>query len=1131
MTTEAPMLEFGIDDTVSGFRLHRLELLNWGTFNDRVWRLDLNGHNTLLTGDIGSGKSTLVDAVTTLLVPAHRVAYNKAAGADGKERSLRSYVLGHFKSERNEVGGSSKPVALRDESALSVVLGVFRNEGFDQTVTLAQVFWFREPVGPPGRLFVGAEGELSIAEHFTAFGADITALRKRLRSQGADVNDTFPPYGAWFRRRLGIQGEQALELFHQTVSMKSVGNLTEFVRHHMLDAGTADERIANLLAHFDDLNRAHESVLRAKRQMEMLVPMVAECDRHDVLAGERAAREASRNALRTYYAALRSALLEERLATLAAERVKVEAARDAQLGERRAVQAKGDSLRTDLAANGGDRLGAIEREITQFAVERDRRRKKADTYATVCREVDLPVPDDADGFEANRRAIAHRTAELARRSDDAQNALTEAQVEFRRGKDEHDQLGAELESLRARKNNIPSDQVALRERLCAALGIDEDDVPFVGELLQVRDDQRAWEGSAERVMRSFGLALLVADDRYAAVQTWVDATNLRNRFVYFRVRDDATRGAPTDAPTSSLAAKIEVLPAARWRRWLQREIARRFDYVCCDTPEQFRRERRAITLAGQTKGGDERHEKDDRHALDDRRRYVLGWSNAEKIAALANEQRELAARLAPIGQRIAALQREQGELRTVEGALSRLSFYDEYLELDWPTPARHIAEREAERERLTASSNRLQRLQDELAANDAAAAALDERIDRTRTRLAEIGASEGQLTEQLHEQAEVLGHPDAERHRSLAGDIDAARAELGLAPPALRTCDADERQVREHLQNRIDADQKNIDRAAERIVKAMQAYRHDFPAETTDADASVAAAPAYREMLHQLVTDDLPSHEARFKRLLNENTINEVANFQAQLLRQQADISERIEAINGSLTHIDYNPGRYIRLELSPTSDPDVRDFRGDLRHCTEDALMGSDDPHYAEVKFLEVRALIDRFRGRDGLTELDRRWTAKVTDVRNWFVFAASERNRDDDTEYEHYSDSAGKSGGQKEKLAYTVLAASLAYQFGLEWGEVRSKSFRFVVIDEAFGRGSDDSARFGLELFARLNLQLLVVTPLQKIHVIEPFVRGVGFVHNTGGRDSRLRNLTIDEFREEKARRRPPRDLAATP
>ena len=103
-------------------------------------------------------------------------------------------------------------------------------------------------------------------------------------------------------------------------------------------------------------------------------------------------------------------------------------------------------------------------------------------------------------------------------------------------------------------------------------------------------------------------------------------------------------------------------------------------------------------------------------------------------------------------------------------------------------------------------------------------------------------------------------------------------------------------------------------------------------------------------------------------------------------------------------------------------------------------------------------------------MTETDRGWTRRVTDVRNWFMFSASERWREDNTEHEHYTDSGGKSGGQKEKLAYTILAASLAYQFKLEWGTGRSKTFRLAVIDEAFGRGSDESAQFGLELFRGL-------------------------------------------------------------
>ena len=78
-TPETLSLDFVADDRLAGFRLRRLEVFNWGTFDGRVWSLAPDGRNALVTGDIGSGKSTLVDAVTTLLVPAQRIAYNKAA--------------------------------------------------------------------------------------------------------------------------------------------------------------------------------------------------------------------------------------------------------------------------------------------------------------------------------------------------------------------------------------------------------------------------------------------------------------------------------------------------------------------------------------------------------------------------------------------------------------------------------------------------------------------------------------------------------------------------------------------------------------------------------------------------------------------------------------------------------------------------------------------------------------------------------------------------------------------------------------------------------------------------------------------------------------------------------------------
>jgi uncharacterized protein YPO0396 len=346
--------------------------------------------------------------------------------------------------------------------------------------------------------------------------------------------------------------------------------------------------------------------------------------------------------------------------------------------------------------------------------------------------------------------------------------------------------------------------------------------------------------------------------------------------------------------------------------------------------------------------------------------------------------------------------------------------------------------------------------------------------------------------------------------------LEAMREEaLGAQMLSLDHCNAREQAMRDWLVARIDRKEEALKKLGERIVCAMVAFKERFRLETSEIDASVEAGFEYARLLEQLRRDDLPRFVERFKELLNVNTINEIAHFNAQLARERETIRERIAKINQSMGMIDYNPSRYIVLEAQVSGDPEIREFQQDLRACTEGALGGTEDLQYSEARFLRVKAIIDRLRGREGLSEQDRRWAAKVTDVRNWFLFGASERWREDHTEYEHYSDSGGKSGGQKEKLAYTVLAASLAYQFGLEWGALRSRSFRFVVIDEAFGRGSDDSARYALRLFEQLRLQLLIVTPLQKIHIIEPFVASVGFVHNENGRNSKLRNLSIEEYR----------------
>jgi len=1133
-------------DQRSGYRLERLEVLNWGTFDKYAWSFELEGRNALLTGDIGSGKSTIVDAITTLLLPANRISYNKAAGADTRERTLRSYVAGHYKSERNEVTGASRHVGLRRGHTYSVILGEFANRGFGSRAVLAQVFWLKDGAqGQPERFYVTSTSPMTIADDFAGFDGDINVLRRRLRESGAQVRDHFPEYGRDFRRLLGIESEQAMELFHQTVSMKSVGDLNEFVREHMLEPFDAARWTEKLVAHFDDLTSAHDAVVKARAQIDQLAPLLADADAYDAAGEQVRTLAAQREALRGFTAGRRVEALDARIGELEAsiagradglERLKEELA---------LLDAERQRLEVERAGHGGDRLAQIEGEVARREVERAERRAKADEHARYLAAAGLEPVASREEFTALRE----RTTDLQAQAQDALSEIEgragEVAAELRAVEAEAREIDAELRSLADRESNLPRASLDLRARLCSDVGLTDADLPFAGELVGVRAEHAEWEAAAERVLRGFALSLLVPAQHYDAVSGWINSHDLGSRLVYHRVpapaagRPGTGRGAvgtPASRDGGPLLADLLEVKDGALADWLSDELERRADYVCAGTLATFQRVPRAVTREGQVKHSASHHEKDDRRTLRDRSGFVLGWSNQAKIDALLDEASAVTARRTALEGRREEVGREKNAVISRSGALNRLDVFREWRELDWEEPVRAIAELHDEKRRIEGASSELSRIADQLrdlarraagiaSERDAllsAAGADQHALDSARTqhaRSARVLAEQGPLD------AALAG----ELARLFVGETAAQATAQALAPGDVEP-DAVESALRTRLTAQVEEAQARQGQLGTRIAAQMTAFRAAYPVETTELDNDVRSAPEYRALHERLTRDDLPRFEVDFKTYLNTNTIRDIAGFHAELSKQADLIRERVEIINDSLRAIDYNPGRYIRLEMAPTPNTEVRDFRADLRACTDGALgldlEGRRDEdtgeetvaYYSEERFLRVKAIVERFRGREGQAEADEAWKRRVTDVRSWFVLSASERSREDDVEHEHYSDSGGKSGGQKEKLAYTILAASLAYQFKLDWGAVRSKAFRFVVIDEAFGRGSDESTRFALELFKSLGLQLLIVTPLQKIHVIEPYISAVGYVDNPTGRSSRLRTLTIEEYQQEK-------------
>lgn len=1103
-----------------GFRLHKLEVYNWGTFDKQVWTFTPKGQTALLTGDVGSGKSTLVDALSTLLVAPRKVTYNKAADSSAKERSVASYVKGYFGMKRSGEG-QGLPDALRDASSYTVLLASYFDKGLSQYVTLAQVFWFLDAQKPPQRFYVVADREMKITDDFSEFQCNIKTLRKRLKSDDkVQIFDDYTRYADVFCRKFGIAHEQALDLFQQTISMKKVESLTEFVRANMLEEPNTPEDVEKLIRHFHDLDRAHEAVLKAKEQITSLQPIVKAGKNYEQLQGDLKQFAEAGTALAPWVAAqvlcLLTTEINEHEQTL---QFKEEERSQAEVEFNNSVRDL-DALNRNIYQNGGGALQGLKVEIEQNEAQWRQMNDIRNQYIKQAGVLQLPPLDSLEAFRHNFNKLFELREYETKIKEQLDVTLVEQLTEQKQIDAEFTHITSELESLRSRKTSIPRNYIEKRRELCQNLNISEQEIPFIGELVEVKAEEAAWEGALERLLHNFGLSLLVPEKYYRSVVEWVDKTRLGLRFVYYRVSEEKRQPLPEEAPTSLVAEKLVIKSDTPFGNWLSQELFQRYRYVCCETIEEFRHERYAITKAGQIKVNGKRHEKDDRRDLEDRRNFILGFSNQKKVAVLEEVAKQIQGQLRQVSEELLKIREGQKGNEAKLDAIKELERIKAFSEIDTVAKTQEIAEKKERKKQLEEENDILKALQEQLQN-------LNEKKNQQEDKLINLKSEELILKNELEKFKEdykssqmIFEQATAEMQEKDYAFLERNKENalknqsITLKNSALR-----ERNYRDWLDGERERLNGEIQKTGQNVVSAMSSYRHKYLTEMRDIDASMAAFVEYEKILEKLEKDGLPNFERRFKELLHTNAINQIALFQKNLYKAQKQIRDRIDQINDSLNNIDYNQDRYIRIEYDETHDSDIKDFRVRLRACTEGFLGSEEEEQYTEAKFLQVKEIIERFRGREGENEADARWTKKVIDVRNWFLFSASERWRETDEEYEHYTDSGGKSGGQKEKLAYTILAASLVYHFGLKGQNNHPQSFRFVVIDEAFLKSSDESARFGLSLFQSLDLQLMIVTPLLKIPTISQFVSHVGLVHHDDvSHQSMVRNITIEEFENER-------------
>jgi len=1090
----------------SGFYLHNLELYNWGTFSNQVWRIQPNGDTALLTGENGSGKSTIVDALLTLLVPNKKRNYNQAAGDGRRERSELTYMRGAYGRLQADEGYSAHVQYLRDKNSYAVLLAHFHNEQHQQDVTIAQVFWLTDSIK---KFHVVATCPLNIEDHFTNFDT-IKALKKRLRDKkDVTVEDRFSRYSQQFRKLFGLRSDKALDLFNQTVTIKEIGQLNAFVRQHMLEKTDAQEKIGQLQEYYENLMLAYQAMKKAEHQLALLRPLAEEARKYETTQMEIDLLHGCQDAIPVYFAGKKWQLLKSAIT----EAQRDYAAAQSKLGQtdEQLSHLREQNTALQIAISNdetGRRLRDLEQEIGYTRQSRQRKQTSAQVYDQNARALSLSEYKDESAFAANRQQAGQLAAQLEKTVETAAEQLRQAQITENEQKKELTAIEQELASLRGRTSQIPAQNLRLRTQILDALAIAEADVPFVGELLKVKDNQQAWEGAIERLLHNLGLRLLVPERYYGRFSRYVNENHLKGRIVFHRIPEELpARGHRADN-LQALRHKLKIKPDTPYYDWLENELINRFDYTCADTLAEFDRAQRAITQSGLSKSGGRnsaRYEKDDRHRLDNRSRYILGWSNKDKIQALEDELSRIETQLQREKSRISQAQTVQKQSRDQQSQLNNLLAFQEFSEIDWRTEEVRAQQFAAQKARLEQSSDGLQQLQTELKQIQTQIAAQEEeRKLRTRT----VNQLDLQITgykQEIGRAKEDIREADDAAMSDYAPRI---KAQV-VVPITLKNVDRLWREVITHFRQASDSEQRRANNYMGRLLKLMQEYKDAYPPETADFDASVESISEFNRELSRIEHDDLPKYASRFRRMRDKKVIEAIALFHADLHKYIEEIQESIEDLNRSLYTIDYTPDTYIQLKTENSRDPEISEFRKLLKDCLVDVGQQRTEEAY-EASFNKVRLLITRFKE-------DTRWTKKVTDVRYWLNFAAVERYRSDDSEKHYYSDSSGKSGGQKAKLAYTILASAIAFQFGLERGESKAQSFRFVVVDEAFSRSDENNSRYAMQLFKELDLQLLVVTPMTGIHIVEPFISACHFVwNNSEGNNSQVHTMSIQQFRE---------------
>ena len=1108
-----------------GYHLQALHLYNWGAFSGRH-QASIDAANTAIIGATGSGKTTLIDALMTLLCANPR--YNLAStGGHESDRDLVSYVRGA--SGPGHAGEDSDHLARSGRCTTAIAARLVRGhapgdgkeggQAPENTVLMGGIFWFdgsSSSVGDMNRRWFFAQGaghdlDLWLEVHHSGGARALGRLEKS--TDGLQIFTTKTAYLARLQRFFEV-GPNAFTLLNRAAGLKQLNSIDEIFRELVLDDQSAFDDALKVATSFDELATIHAELELANRQYLALLPL------RD-MAWQEQQQQLRLTELRTLQAALPHwfahqghRLWEQRSAGLHTQLAQLQGQIDRAKNGLQHARADEQVRLEDYLRTGGSNIELLQGSITsQQQVLRQRHAALVD-YQKLAHNLALAWPVDTP-LNATLLAAHQNQASVALQQLDAQqaahNATAEEAVARERNAHAHlAQLQAERQAVEQRPgSNVPTEFQQFRAALAEQLQLAPETLPFAAELIEVRKDQQAWRGAIERAMGSHRLRILVPHHVLHGALDWVDQRHNRLHVRLLEVQEAPSAVFWDDGFCTKLTLKPHAYQNAL------RKLLADLDRHCVASTDALRTTPHAMTQQGLMSGRALHFDKQDQKRID--QDWMTGFDNRDRLAQLAQQIQQAQAQWKTLEQEKKSAQ----SVLTLAATQQRLWQSLQGLRFE----ALDVADTQAQLQRLQSQLQALLNPQSDTAQAKAHWESAKQTSSQADDALRTLEHQRAGLQTE-HRNAEKKQTDYAIRLAELPADVptlnekQVQRLPGGRLPPLdCDQLDAQERKTGDALREQLDKHSRQLVDLHKDLIRQMARAQKEDRGALTDQTEDLAALPHYLDRLRVLEEEALPEKRQRFQDYLNTASGQGVNTLLNGIEAQVSDITERIDNLNQTLQRVDFQPGSFLQLAPQPVLHQSLQILNKAMALLRTERLR--DDG--GQSHYQALRAMVELLR--EHATNRRTKTAQALLDARYRLQFAVHVIDRATGQILERRTGSQGGSGGEKEIIASYVLTASLSYAL-CPPGRSRPL-FGSIVLDEAFSKSSAAVAARIIQALREFGLHALFVTPNKELRLLRNHTRSAVLVHRRG-RQASLASLSWEELGEKLGERHRERQIS---